>query len=60
MNIKAFRAKQHFDQIKMLGGLSLSKRSGRDFFDKLRRAGLLARPALIAAIFKVLQDGAAF
>ena len=39
MNIKAFRAKQHFDKIKMLGGLSLSKKSNKDFFDKLRPDG---------------------
>ena len=31
-----FGAKQHFDIIKMLGGLSLSKKSSQDFFDKLR------------------------
>ena len=32
-----FGAKQHFDNIKMLGGRSLSKKSCKDFFDKLCR-----------------------
>ena len=41
-----FGAKLHFDNIKMLGGWSLSKKSVRDFFDKLHDKSLCGAQAL--------------